>query len=91
MSSGRKSISSYYSKVAPQTILKARDFLTGRNALPAPDTIFVSRSKIAARLSAAELAALSRAALGAAAGTARAAWALILVAEDQSALFEVIG
>src|SRR5579872_931824 len=93
MSSGRKSISSYYSKVAPQTILNARDFWSCRTGAcrawraPTPSS---HASKLRQYLSTSELATLRCAALGAG-RAACAARTLVLVAEDQPALFEVVG
>src|SRR5947209_20054912 len=99
MSSGRKSISSYYSKVEPQTILQARVFLAapGRRRRVPEDIVMQSRPRRkkgprGRYLSAAELtAALGRATLGAAGSAASAARTLILVAENQTAFFEIIG
>src|SRR5581483_3762395 len=98
MSSGRKSISSYYSKVAPQTILQARVFLpTPGGCRRVPENTVMQfrprRKKLRGRsLSATELtAALGCAAtLGPAGSTPWAARTLVLVAENQSAFFEIV-
>src|SRR6516225_7035456 len=85
MSSGRKSIGSYYSKVGLRTILR-RDFLSASWIVA---TIWSRMLSAPAVLPAAKLAALRRAALSTS-GTA-AARTLVLVTEDEAALFQIIG
>src|ERR1700690_2590105 len=92
MSSGRKSIRSYYSKVAPQTILRARFFDRARGQRRMAQGArhdAVTWPSASWGLSAAKLAALRRTALGAR-GTASSARAFVLVSEDQSAFFQIV-
>src|SRR5271155_1228110 len=93
MSSGRKSISLYYSKVAPQTILRCAIFWpwpngVGSRAVRRHDPVM--RSKLRRRLSAAELATRRCAALSARCATSSTR-AFVLVTEDQPAFFQIVG
>src|SRR5579872_6059831 len=89
MSSGRKSIGLYYSKIASKTILSRLDFFAAAWAVAA--TLASSRTWQYGSLSAAELAALWRATGCSAGRTWPGARAFVLVAEYQSALFQIIG
>src|SRR5438046_1130288 len=94
MSSGRKSIRLYYSKVAPKTILRRTIFrpwpnLGFESIARGPRRFGMHRLGVSRRprLSASELAARWCTARCAAA----TAGTLVLVTEDQSALFQIVG